>query len=116
MAGEDGIMTDDPPPSMPRKIGSARSGAAYRDRAMSETVAAWKTVVDPARIIDDPEMLLSCPPERLREPGPFCPTGGLGEALGRIALIANAALAGPAELGAAVAAMYTLLDDIEHQR
>jgi hypothetical protein len=109
-------MSDDPPPARPRKIGSARNGAAYRDRAMTETVAAWNASNDPARIIDDPEMLLSCPAGLLREPGPFCPSGGLGEALGRIVLIANAALAGPAELGAAVAAMHTLLDDIENQR
>ena len=111
-------MTDSPGSGEqpPRQIGTARSGAAYRDRSMSETAGAWKTTIDSACIIDDPETLLSCLPERLEGLGPFHSEGEVGEALGRLVLIANAALAGPAEIGAAVAAMHTLLDDIEHQR
>ena len=100
----------------PRQIGTARSGAAYRDRARIETSGAWNSAVDSARIIDDPETLLSCLAERLEGLGPFHSTGEVGAALARLVLIANAALSGPAELGAAVAAMQTLLDDIAHQR
>ena len=76
----------------------------------------WNGTVDSDRIIDDPETLLSCLPERLEGLGPCHSEGEVGAALGRLVLIANAALAGPAEIGAAVAAMQTLLDDIAHQR
>ncbi len=83
---------------------------------MNETAGEWQTSIDPPGVIDDPETLLSCLPERLEQKGPVQCTGEVAEALGRLVLIAHAALSGQADIGAAVAAMHTLLDDIEHQR
>lgn len=93
-----------------RDIDTARSAPKITD---AELYADCRHILDTNRIITDPNHLIDCHAELLTDAGPFFTTGGDADTLIRIALIAQAALCGPAEIGAALDAIHKLVDRLE---